>query len=100
MAREQPGRLVRDTVAVRLDANIEIGLTCIPRETLKHDLRDYTEVLKHKRPFDAPFSTLVTLVAVVVTSESNDVLLTSSVWDLVFRGLSAGAFIWGIIYNP
>lgn len=96
MAREQLlGRLLAaEALAGRIHVNVTQDYLLIVEDRLKHDLRDYTEVLDHKRPVAAVFSTLVTLLAVVVTSESNDVLLTSYAWKLVFVGSFVLALIW------
>ena len=88
------GMLLENATERRILANLVGDVICVNHHKLKNDLRDYTEVLGYKRPLAAVFSTLVTLLAVVVTSESNDVLLTSYAWRLVFKGSLVGALVW------
>ena len=52
--------------------NVGVVFIRTTEDRLKNILREYTDILKKKKPLSAVFSTLVTVIAVIVTSEPND----------------------------
>ena len=93
MALSGSGHFAYSVPVDRVHANVQQELIYITEDKLRNILRDYTDVLQKKEPLLAVFSTLVTLIAALATSEPN-CLLPSDAWRAAVIMLTFAALVW------
>lgn len=93
MARIGNGQFADSIPVGRVHENVRQDVIYIAEDRLRNILREYTDVLWKKEPLLAVFSTLVTLIAALTTSESN-CLLPADAWRTAVFMLAIAAFVW------